>query len=82
MARALYANNLHRRNPAVTSPERAAKAFVFVAQALEAETLSGQSATRVVQATKNLVQGAEMNIGQIMGRLTPEQQAVVQAYFS
>lgn len=69
-----------RQNPAVVS--QPAKAFQFVAQALEAETLQGQTATRVVNSTKALVQATGVNLAQVAATLTSEQQQTVQAYFS
>ena len=58
------------------------KAFQFVAQALEAETLQGQTATRVVASIKALIQATNVNLAQVAAGLTPEQQQVVQAYFT
>ena len=58
------------------------KVFHYVAQALEAETLQGQTATRVVNSVKALVQAANVNLAQVAAGLTPEQQQTVQAYFS
>ncbi len=59
-----------------------AKVFVFVAQALEAETLQGQIATRVVTATKALLGLTGVDPAPLMGQLTPEAQHTVRAYFS
>lgn len=67
-------------NPAVTS--QPAKVFVFVAQALEAETLQGQTATRVVEATKTLLAAASLNPAQLLAQLSPETQAIVHAWFA
>jgi methionyl-tRNA synthetase len=61
---------------------QATKAFTFVAQALEAESLSGQTATRVVNSVKQLIQAANVPLDQFLAGLTPEQRQVVQAYFS
>jgi hypothetical protein len=69
-----------RQNQAAHS--QPVKVFQFVAQALEAETLQGQTATRVVNSVKNLVQATNVNLQQVVAGLTPEQQRVVQAYFS
>ncbi len=70
----------HRQNPAVLS--QAAKVFVFIAQALEAETLQGQTATRIVAAAKALLQVSGLNPAQLLQQLPPETQQTVQAYFS
>ncbi|ORY12755.1 importin subunit beta-3 [Clohesyomyces aquaticus] len=66
-------------NPAVLG--QPVKCFHFVTQALEAETLQGQTATRVVASTKQLIQSANVNLAQVAAGLTPEQQRTVQAYF-
>lgn len=76
----LYMTNTPRQNPAVTS--QPAKVFVFVAQALEAETLQGQTATRVVEATKTLLAAASLNPAQLLAQLSPETQAIVHAWFA
>ena len=60
----------------------AAKVFVFIAQALEAETLQGQTATRVVTAAKSLLQKTGLNPAQILQQLPPETQQTVRVYFS
>ncbi|KAF7876501.1 hypothetical protein EAF04_001591 [Stromatinia cepivora] len=70
---------IEQQNPAVTS--QPAKVFVFVAQALEAETLQGQTANRVIEATKNLLAAAGLNPAHLLAQLSPETQATVQAYF-
>lgn len=71
---------IHRRqNPAVLN--NPAKAFVFVVQALEAETLQGKIAQHVVAAVKALVQATNTNLAEVAGSLTPEQQRTVQVYF-
>jgi hypothetical protein len=53
-----------------------------VVQALEAETLQGQTATRVVASVKALIQATNTNLAQAAATLTPEQQRTAQAYFS
>jgi hypothetical protein len=68
-----------RQNSAVIS--NPAKAFVFVVQALEAETLQGKIAQHVVAAVKALVQATNTNLAEVAGSLTPEQQRTVQVYF-
>ncbi|KAF2121760.1 importin subunit beta-3 [Lophiotrema nucula] len=79
-AYAFLAHLIDQQNPAALN--QAAKAFIAVAQALEAETLQGQTAVRVVAATKALVQATSLDLGQVAAGLTPEQQSTVQAYFS
>lgn len=68
-----------RNNPAVLS--KAPQCFTYVAQALEAETLQGNIATQIVRATKQLVQTAGLDAGQLLATLTPETQQTVRAFF-
>jgi hypothetical protein len=56
--------------------------FNYVVQALEAETLQGQTANRVVASVKALIQATSTDLGQAAATLTPEQQRTAQAYFS
>jgi hypothetical protein len=70
----------YRQHPAVVA--QTDKVFIFVAQALEAETLQGQIATRVVAAAKLLLQMSGRDPAQLMSQLSPETQRTVQAYFS
>ncbi|KAF2278420.1 ARM repeat-containing protein [Westerdykella ornata] len=79
-AYAFLAQLIEQNNPAVHS--NPVKAFHYVVQALEAETLQGQTATRVVASVKNLIQATGVNVQQAVAGLTPEQQGIVQAYFS
>jgi hypothetical protein len=60
---------------------QASKVFIFIAQALEAETLQGQTAQRVVQAAKVLLGGAGLDPAQLLQQLSPETQQTVRAYF-
>lgn len=68
-----------RQNPAVVT--QAAKVFVFIAQALEAETLQGQTATRIVASAKQLITTAGLDAAQLLQQLSPETQQTVRAYF-
>jgi hypothetical protein len=79
-AYAYLAQLIDAQNPAVLS--QAAKVFVFIAQALEAETLQGQTATRIVAAAKALLQVSGLNPAHLLQQLPPETQQTVQAYFS
>jgi hypothetical protein len=76
----LFANKSSRQNQAVFS--QPAKVFTYVVQALEAETLQGQTATRVVSSVKALIQATNTNLAQAAATLTPDQQRTAQAYFS
>ncbi len=60
---------------------QAQKCFTFVAQALEAETLQGQTASRIVGAAKQLVQTAGLDANQLLSSLSPETQQTVRAFF-
>ena len=62
---------------------QAGKVFIFIAQALEAETLQGQTAARIVEAGKLLLQFAGLDPAQVLQQLSdrPELARTVQAYF-
>ena len=68
-----------RQNPIVIN--QAPKCFTFIAQALEAETLQGQTAQRVIQGAKDLLRIAGQDPSQILATLTPETQQTVRAFF-
>ena len=70
----------HRQNPAVIS--QASKVFIFIAQALEAETLQGQTAARIVASAKTLLAAANLDPSQLLQQLSPETQQTVRAFFS
>ena len=72
-------NKMIRRNPAVVS--QAGKVFMFIAQALEAETLQGGLVNKVVEAAKELLVIAGLDPAQILQQLSPETQQTVRAYF-
>ena len=67
------------QNPAVMS--KAAQCFTFIAQALEAETLQGQMAQRIVGAGRKLIATAGLDANQLLGNLPPETQQTVRAFF-
>lgn len=60
----------------------AAKVFVFIAQALEAETLPENTASKVVSAAKLLITASGQDPAQLLQHLSPEAQQTVRAYFS
>jgi hypothetical protein len=68
-----------RQNQTVVA--KAPQVFVFIAQALEAETLQGQTASRVVQAAKVLLGVAGLDPAQLLQQLSPETQQTVRAFF-
>lgn len=69
-----------RNNPAVL--QQAARCFNFIAQALEAETLQGQTAQRIVASAKTLMAAAQLDANQLLAGMTPETQHTVRAFFS
>jgi hypothetical protein len=69
-----------RQNPAVMS--NAGQVFGYIVQALDAETLQGQTAGRVANSAKALVQATGLNAEQILAGVSPENQAAVRSYFS
>ncbi|RDW63954.1 ARM repeat-containing protein [Coleophoma crateriformis] len=79
-AYAYLAHLIDQQNPAVIA--QAAKVFVFIAQALEAETLQGPVITeKIVAAAKMLMGTAGLDPAQLLQQLTPETQQTVRAYF-
>ncbi|KAK4549209.1 hypothetical protein LTR36_007667 [Oleoguttula mirabilis] len=78
-AYSFLAELIDRQNPVVMS--QAARCFTFVAQALEAETLQGNMAQRIVGAARKLVTTAGLDANQLLGGLPPETQQTVQAFF-
>lgn len=68
-----------RQNPIVMSA--ADKVFGYIVQALEAETLQGQTAARVASSAKALVAATGLNADHILTGVAPENQAAVRSYF-
>lgn len=60
---------------------KGAKCFTDICLALDAETIQGQTATRIVQAGKNLVQIAGLDANALLSQLSPEAQGTVRAMF-
>lgn len=61
--------------------QKASQCFTFVAQALEAETLQGQTAQRACAAARKLVETAGLDANQLLASLPPETQGTVRAFF-
>ncbi|KAL4868828.1 hypothetical protein BDV12DRAFT_93912 [Aspergillus spectabilis] len=78
-AYSFLAQLIDQQNPAVIS--NADKVFGYIVQALEAETLQGQTAGRVANSAKNLVQSTGLNADQILAGVNPDNQAAVRSYF-
>jgi importin-5 len=60
---------------------KAAQIFQHIVQALEAETIQGQTAAKVVASAKQLVSQTGLNAEQILQSLSPEGQHAVRSYF-
>lgn len=71
--------NIGRQHPAVMP--QAAKVFMFIVQALEAETLQGNTATRIVESAKTLLGAAGLDPAALLQQMSPETQQTVRAYF-
>ncbi|KAL4797281.1 armadillo-type protein [Aspergillus venezuelensis] len=78
-AYSFLAQLIDQQNPAVMS--NAAQVFGYIVQALDAETLQGQTAGRVANSAKALVQSTGLNAEQILAGVSPENQAAVRSYF-
>lgn len=74
------ANHTYRQHPAVlTQPQ---KVFAAVVLALEAKTLQGQIAVKVVTSTKNLLQITGQDLNVLTSQLGPEAQLIARSAFS
>lgn len=71
---------IHRRHPAVMT--QAPKIFVYIAQALETESLSGQAARKVVEATQTLIRETGTDPAPLLQQFSPEAQQTIQQYFA
>ncbi|KAL4930686.1 nuclear import receptor PSE1 [Aspergillus undulatus] len=78
-AYSFLAQLIDQQNPAVMS--NAAQVFGYIVQALDAETLQGQTAGRVANSAKALAQSTGLNADQILAGVSPENQAAVRSYF-
>lgn len=71
---------IDQHNPAVIAA--ASPVFLSIVEALEAETLQGVTAQRVVAAAKSLVQMAGIDANGVLASLSPETQQNVRSYFA
>lgn len=78
-AYSFLAELIEQANPAVHA--KAAQCFTYVAHALEAETLQGNMAQRIVDSTRKLVQATGLNADQLLSTLSPDTQKTVRAFF-
>ncbi|KAF5677303.1 importin subunit beta-3 [Fusarium heterosporum] len=79
-AYAYLAELIDQRHPAVVN--QAGKVFVFIAQALEAETLVGQTANRVAVATKGLLTTTGVDPTPLLQQFSPESQRTIMGFFN
>ncbi|KAH0542383.1 hypothetical protein FGG08_003228 [Glutinoglossum americanum] len=70
---------IDQQNPLVIN--QAPKMFTYVVQALEGETLQGQTLERVVASAKQLLTMARVDANQLLASMPPETQQTVRAYF-
>jgi importin-5 len=70
---------INRSNPAVT--QKAAIIFQHIVQALEADMIQGQVASKVASSAKQLVAQTGINAEQIFQTLSPEGQTAVRQHF-
>lgn len=73
-------DHIHRGNPIVMG--QASKLFVFIAQALEADTLRGQTASRVVAATKTMLSASNVDPTPLLQQFSQDSQRTIMAFFS
>ncbi|KAK2799415.1 hypothetical protein FQN51_006902 [Onygenales sp. PD_10] len=78
-AYSFMAQLIDQQNPTVFS--NAAKAFTFVVQALEAETLQGAVAARVANSAKQLATATGVNVEPIFANVQPKYQMAIRSYF-
>ncbi|KAB5533577.1 armadillo-type protein [Coniochaeta sp. 2T2.1] len=78
-AYAYLAELIDKQHPAVVT--KAANAFVYVAQALEAGALAGQTAARVVAATKALLTATGTDPTPLLAQFPAESQQLIRQYF-
>jgi hypothetical protein len=61
--------------------QKASQCFTYIAQALEAETLQGQMAQRIVGAGRKLIATSGLDASTLLGGLPPETQNTVRTMF-
>lgn len=69
-----------RKNPAVLAA--APQIFDYVVQAVDAETIQGQVADRVVAATKNLISMTGLSIQQLATAMPAERLPTIRRHFA
>ncbi|KAF8250201.1 ARM repeat-containing protein [Wilcoxina mikolae CBS 423.85] len=71
---------IERKNPAVLSA--APQIFDYVVAAVDAETIQGQTAERVINATKSLLVMTGLNIQQLAAQMPPEKLPTIRRHFA
>ena len=61
---------------------QADKVFTLIARALETESLAGNAAIKVVEATKVLLREANLNAAMLLQQFSPEAQQTINSYFT
>lgn len=69
-----------RQHPAVG--QQPDKVFLYIAQGLESQTLTSQTASRVCAATKVLLQATNTDPTPLLQQFTPDAQQVIMAFFN
>jgi len=70
---------IDRQNPAVIS--QASKVFMYIVQAIEGETLQGNTEKRIVESAKHLLSSAGLDPAQLLQQMPPETQEIVRKKF-
>ncbi|KAJ5672118.1 hypothetical protein N7507_001245 [Penicillium longicatenatum] len=78
-AYSFIAQLIDQQNPAVFA--KADRVFGFIVEALDAQTLQGQTATRVAQSAKSLVAATGLNAESILAGVSPENQERIRKCF-
>jgi PII-like signaling protein len=71
---------MRRKNPAVLTA--APQVFDYIVQAVDAETIQGQTAERVIAAAKNLVAMTGLNISQLATQMPAERLQTIRRHFA
>ncbi|KAI7778879.1 hypothetical protein LA080_001570 [Diaporthe eres] len=79
-AYAYLAELIDKQHPAVG--QQPDKIFLYIAQGLESQTLTSQTANRVCTATKVLLQATNTDPTPLLQQFTPDAQQVIMAFFN
>lgn len=70
---------IEQQNPIVIS--QAPKVFMYIVQAIEGETLQGNTEKRIVESAKHLLATAGLDPAQLLQQMAPETQEIVRKKF-